>query len=817
MSPPKSKGGRAKPQKKRRSPWVRVLKWGLVSLLVGAVLGAGVLVGGYLWFARDLPDFTTLKDYQPPQVSRVHAADGTVVAEFFTERRTVVGREQMADVLVQAVLSAEDADFYKHEGLDYTGMLRALWNSFRAGHVTGSGSTITQQTVKLLLLTPEKTLERKAKELILARRLESSLSKDEILTLYLNAAYFGHGRYGVEEAAQYYFGKPAKKVTVPEAAVLAGIVQSPERLSPRKHPERARDRRAYVLREMAENGYITQAQADEAAKAGFQLAEVEELPLPEAGWFVEEVRRQVAAVVGSERLLNGGLKIETTLDLERQRAALAAVREGLREIDARQKFAEKVPVEPKARWDRWREKRVKALGGQPPAAGRVVPALLVAVKDGALELDLGVGRARIAAAGTKRWLGDKGELPWAPGAVLPVAVRDDGPKHPEVMRAVLHVGPQGAFVALDPQTRRVLALVGGEDFLEQPFDRATQARRQPGSTFKPFVYGAALASRKYSPSTRVIDAPEVLPLGNGKFWEPKNFSAKFEGPLSLRVALAKSINSIAIRVANDVGVPAVHAFAKGAGITSPLADNLTVALGSSEVSPLELANAFATFAADGRRDAPRMVLAVSGPDGARVPGLGVSEDAPPEPAQVVDPAVAWVLRSMMRSVVTEGSGTRLKDVPRPVVGKTGTSNDARDTWFVGLLPEVAMVAWIGFDDPRTLGSKETGGRAAAPVARAFALATAKEGPAWSPAPEGVVSANIDPKTGQLAASGGAQEWYLAGTEPKETAPAAGEIDAGNFFFEELGGGAPAPPSEATAPAPARAGDDEDAPEDDLSD
>ncbi len=786
------KPGKKKPTAKKAPPKPslgrRLLKWALVLGLLGALAGVGVLVGGYWYFARGLPDFEKIEDWRPPQVTRITAVDGTVIAELFDERRTVVRRDQIPDVLVHAVLSAEDADFYRHEGLDYTGMLRALINSLRAGRITGSGSTITQQTVKNLLLTPEKRFERKAKELILAKRLEDRFDKDQILTIYMNAIYLGHGRSGVAEAVRFYFGhEDLRETTAVQAAAIAGLIQSPERLSPLKHPERNAERRAFVLRMMVKNGFLDEAEAARARTADLALAEPVDPFVDEAQWYADHVRGQLFDAFGEEAVRRGGLRVRTALDLDRQRAALAAVRDGLKALDARQKYAtprNRVPDDEAAAW---RAAQLKIVGDGPPRAGVPVRARVKAIEPDDLVVEFGVGEASVRRDALSRFADPENPQasPYGVGDVIVVAVRADGPQHPERMQAVPAAAPQAALVVIEPGSRHVLALVGGYDHRDYPFDRASQARRQPGSAFKPFVWGAALASKRYTAASTLIDAPETLRVHRGKFWQPKNYTGKFQGPISLRLALAKSINSVAVALAEDVGVGAVQEFARSAGVESPLADGLAMALGASEVYPLELANAYATIAADGRRLEPRFILEVEGPDGPLTLEHG-------EPVEAIDPAVAHVLRSVMRSVVTDGSGRRLAGFARPVVGKTGTSNEARDAWFVGLLPEVAVAAWVGFDVPKPLGSKEAGGRTALPLVQGYLEAAEAEGPDWPPPPEGVEVRRIvdDGRLAPPGAEAGREEVFLSGTAPTEVAPAAGEIDANSFFREEMG--APAP-------------------------
>lgn len=769
----------------------RLFKWALIMGLVLTLAGVGTLVGGYLYFSQDLPNIDSLDDYKPPQVTRVYAADGeTVIGELFTERRTVVRRDQIPKVMVSAMLAAEDADFYNHEGLDYMGMGRALWKAITSGRIKGGGSTITQQTVKTFLLSPEKTFSRKAKEIILARRIEDKLTKDEILSLYLNQIYFGHGRYGVQEAARYYFGKDIEDVAIEEAALLAGLVQSPNRLSPRRAMDKATARRAYVLKQMAEKGFAKPEVVEAALKRPIELAPIAEVHPPEVGWFLDEVRKQLIAELGHEAVHTSGLKVETTLDLPRQRAAMRAVLGGLKKVDGRQKYIKKIKTLPGPARQRWLAKRAKALKGQPPAVAVPVPALVSALEEGDLIVKLGVGEARVKADFLARYRDEEGALPFAPGDVVEVVIRGDGPKHPEQMHGALKLGPQGALVALDPVTREVKAMVGGDDHRAQPFNRALQARRQPGSAFKPFVWGAAYETGRFTPATVMMDAPETWPMGGEKWWKPKNYTQKYRGPMRLKVALAKSVNSIAVKLLYDVGVPNVKRFAQNAGLTSELTNNLTLALGSSEVTPMELANAYATIAAGGRHGEPRFITAITDAQGRAVNNALTAQW---QSKEVLSPEVTWLLRHTMRAVVQAGSAFKaFKGYDRPVAGKTGTTNEARDLWFVGLLPDVVTVGWVGFDDRTPVGRKETGGKSAAPIVRAYlqAAESSEDAPGWPEPPEGVEMVTIDKESGLRAPEGakGYEEYFISGTAPREVATPKGSIDAGNFFMEEATAG-----------------------------
>jgi penicillin-binding protein 1A len=781
--PPPPKG-----QPKRRG----LLSWLLrLSLTLTALAGGGV--GALLWrYGRELPSLDAVDAYAPAQMSRVFDQKGEELGVFFESRRTLVPLSEVSPHLINAVLAAEDADFYTHGGLDPWGMLRAFYNSLRAGRLKGSGSTITQQTVKNVLLSQEKTLARKVKEVLLTRQLERRLNKDQILNMYLNTIYLGHGREGVEEAAQFYFGKPAHALALHEAALIAGVIQSPERHSPRRHPESALRRRRYVLNQMVDKGMISEGERDAAVALDLGLAPRPAPPPDSAQWWVQEVGGRVRDALGAERLKRGGLRLETTLRLDMQRAAQEALREGLRALDARQKLnGPKRRLKTEAERASWARAQVKGSGGEPPALGERVEGLVVGVEGSEARVRFGVGEALLHEEGLKRL-----KSPPAIGDVFTVIVSPSGARHPDLMRADLDL-PQGAFVAIDPQTREVLAMVGGWSFNESAFNRATQARRQPGSTFKPFVYGAALESRQYTLATPLLDSPETWDLGEGKRWTPKNYSGENSDEVSFKQALAKSINSVAVRLTDAVGIDRVKDFARRAGISTPLADNLTVALGSSEVSLLELTNAYATFVAEGRYADPVLIVGVSDAAGQ------VSWPSPERGEPTITPEVAFLTTRLLREVVVAGSGYALKKSPGEPIGKTGTSNEAKDVWFVGATPNVVFGVWVGYDTPRPLGKKETGGGAAAPIAAAALKAWAAAGVQlgeWGAPPDGIEEVSVDPKSGLLAhedTEDPTLEPFLIGTAPRSKAPRAGSEGEGADLFG-LSSGAPSP----AAPSPA---------------
>ncbi|MGD8318500.1 MAG: PBP1A family penicillin-binding protein, partial [Myxococcales bacterium] len=765
--------------KRRTRPSSRGSFW---TKLLGAalVVGALVVLGAYAYFSRDLPPVSTLRDYEPPQTTRVYDRHGKVVGEIFTERRTVIPMSDVPRVVVLSVLAAEDADFYEHEGLDYTGILRAVMRDVLEGRAAQGGSTITQQVVKLMLLTPERTISRKLRELILARRLENELSKDEILHLYLNNVNFGHGRYGIQEAAKYYFDKDARDLTLAEAAMLAGIPQAPSRLSPRQHPEAAKRRQLYVLSQLEakRNVYWPDLSKDAIAAAAKKKVEPVELePSTSAAPEVLSIARQeLRAAAGDEALDTGGYEVHTTIDLSLQRQAREALQRGLRAVDARQGY--RGPIRP--------SKRRRGPKPSAPAdslrMGRTYLAKVMGTDDDAARIRLDVAGhpavlrmrdiARYNPSGVPASkLTKKGDL--LPVSIVHLGSEDD----PAVAR--MERGPEGAIVVIEPRSRDVLALVGGYA-AQSGFNRSTQAIRQPGSTFKPIVYARAIQSRRLTAASLVVDAPAVYDE-----WKPQNYEEwNYQGAVRLREALARSINMVAIRVVEDVGVHEVAEFARLDGISTKLEEDMALALGASGVRPIELTNAYATFAAGGRWEPARLVTRIVAPDGSEVPL------EPREPARdVMDPAEAYVVTSMLRSVVREGTGTPAQRLERPVVGKTGTSNQARDAWFVGYSPTVVAGVWVGFDDSRPLGRRETGTRTALPIWIDVMEAADKTPKNTDFAmPSGLITARIDPSSGLLAYEGqqdAIDEIFLLGTAPVEVARPPDVADPNMFLMEQF--------------------------------
>ncbi|ACY16929.1 penicillin-binding protein 1A [Haliangium ochraceum] len=782
--------------RKQRGPLGTALKWLLIVGLLSAALG-GATVAAILWhFGSDpaLPAIQSIGDYEPKQVTRITARDGEVIGELFSERRSFVPYEQIPELLVNAFVSAEDADFFKHAGIDYIGIIRAMVINLRSGRARQGASTITQQVVKTFLLSPERTLKRKVQEAILASRIEQALSKEDILTLYLNQIYFGHGRYGVAEAASYYFGKELGDIHAGEAALLAGLVQAPENISPRKpkNRERAKRRQQYVLEQMVHRGYLEEAEARKWINEPIRIVKEPYPHLGEAPEWIGVARRELEALYGEDRIPTLGATVVTTLDLEVQKAALEALRSGLRGYDQRRGYGTPVRRVKADKIELELARLAKRLPRKGPKRGEDYPAIVTAVRadENQLAVDLGDWPAVVSVApsdarynpedkalGARFAKGDVVRVVWSGGN------SDSGPREVSLAK-----GPQGAVVVIEPQSREVLALVGGYDIGVADFDRSIQAKRQPGSTFKPLVYAAALATGRYTPATIVNDAPEVYNL-----WKPQNYKdGAFEGPVRLRHALAKSINTVAIRVMNDVGPSAVVDMVHSMGIESKLPAELSLALGSGEVSPLELTQAFATLAGAGLAMEPRTVSAIED-----VLVEPVTRPAP-DSEQVLTPEVAYVAVDMMKSVVEEGTGQGARSLKMPVAGKTGTSNDARDAWFVGMTPGYVVGVWVGFDDNSPLGRGEGGGKTALPVYVNLLESIGKrERSAQWPTPEGVVTVRVDRATGLRAADGASDEdsyseVFVTGTEPAEYAPSPDEDAASDFVqdaYDDIYGGA----------------------------
>ena len=777
------------------------LRWGKRALVAGSVL---LVVGAIaLWlvvrhYEAGLPSVTELEHYQPPQVTRVLARDGTLLSEIFTERRTVVSIQSLPAHVKLAVLAAEDAGFYEHEGLNYWGIARAMLVNLKSGKFRQGGSTITQQVVKNLLLDPERTFRRKIREALLARRLEQELGKDEILELYLNHIYFGDGRYGIEEAARGTFGKSAKDLTIAEAALLAGTVAGPEVYNPHHHLDKALVRRSFVLKQMHEKGFLSDAQYDLAKDEPVKLAttaSAEEQLAPEV---VEIARRALKDLVG-EHASRGGYTITTSIDPKLQAAARQALRGAIGAYDKRHGALGPLKVPPGPTVDKKGHTIKPPPLKEPPFEGtpsfehhKVLVGQVLSADDAHATFDVRVGTVTgtVRLSDFERYNPQK--LPasqFAPvGSLLRVSLLTPAQANPEARVPLrMESGPEGAMVLVDVRSRQVAALVGSYEAAMGGLDRATQAKRQPGSTFKPIVYSYALHARRFTPASLIDPKSDTFPGG----YHPSNYEG-YQGQdlMRLREALANSVNVAAVRVLLDVGPANVVTWGQSLGIESTLKPDLSLALGSYEIEPMELAGAYATFAAGGVYEQPRLITRIVGPD-----GKDLELKPLPPPRRVLDEAEAYVMTSMLTSVVDHGTAARAKSLGRPLAGKTGTSNASKDTWFAGYSPETVAVVWIGYDDGKSLGGGETGASVALPAWMDVMKVAEEHKPVSDfPRPSGVVTVRIDRRTGKLPPDEDPDtmdEVFLAGTEPTESATNE-DADAGSDAADENAGAIVAP-------------------------
>jgi penicillin-binding protein 1A len=747
---------------------------------VGAVILIGVIAVTVILyrFGAALPDVDQLKDYEPPVTTRIHAADGRLVGEYARERRLFVPLEAIPERVIQAFMAAEDKNFYDHGGIDYIGVIRAVFeNVYNAatGHRLVGASTITQQVAKNFLLSNEVSYQRKIKEAILAYRIERAFNKQQILELYLNEIYLGQGMhpqgsYGVAAAAQSYFDRSLSELSLAEAAYLAALPKAPSNYHPVKHPDAAKGRRDWVLRRMAQDGFISRDERDAAMAEPLQMRAAQRDFIFTADYFNEEIRREVAALYGYNALYDGGLSIRSTLDSNLQAIAETALRHGLITYDRRHGWRGPLTH---IGLDDWKKKLRDLKISTGPAEWRLAVVLSVDAQGAGVGLLDGTrGRIPFARMSWARaHLKDQnvGAAPTAPSDVVKagdvIVVEKATGEGAGADDYSLQQIPkaEGALVAMDPHTGRVLALVGGFDYNASQFDRAMQAARQPGSAFKPFVYAAALDSG-YTPSDLVLDAPFVMDQGPGlPKWRPSNYSNEFYGPSTLRLGIEKSRNVMTVRLAQQVGMGKISAYAHNFGITDKMPKVLAMSLGAGETTVLKLTNAYAMLVNGGKRITPSLIDRIQDRWGRTVyrhdkrpcPGCAVNgwsgQPAPVLPdnrEQVIDPATAYQMVSMLEGVVQRGTASRLSALGKPLAGKTGTTNDNFDNWFIGFSPDLVVGTYVGFDTPQSLGSKETGASSAVPIFQEFMEKALKGQPAIPfRIPSGIRLVRVNSKTG----------------------------------------------------------------------
>jgi len=665
-----------------------------ISITIIMAFAATFLVFGivsFFYFTHGLPSIETLKNYRPATITKFFSEDGEIIGEFFIEKRKIVSLDRIPHHLVQTFIAGEDARFFHHKGLDYIAIFRALSRNIFSGEIVQGGSTITQQVVKSILLSPEKSFTRKIREAILAFKIEKYLSKEEILFLYLNQIYLGQGAYGVATAAENYFGKSVEELNLAESALLAGLPQAPSKYSPYHHPGQAIRRQTYILNRMVEEGFISYGEVMKALQTPLKIKSKQNSFIEKAPYFVEHVRRYVEEKYGKEALYKNGFQVYTTIDTDLQKIAQEAVESGLKEIEKRQKYL-------------------------------------------------------------------SSDIPFS---------------------------LEGALVCFDLETGYVKAMVGGRDFRKSQFNRATQARRQTGSAFKPIVYASAL-DKGYTPASVIVDAPIIFEWGDKK-WKPKNFEEKFLGPTTLRNAIAHSVNIVTVKIAQDVGIDYIKDYAQKLGISFPLQNDLSIALGSSSISLYELTKVYAVFANQGNAFRPIFIKKILDRDG-NLLEENLPLFYPKEPfneERILSPQTAYIMTNLLEGVVQNGTGWRAKTLGRPVAAKTGTTDQFLDAWFIGYTQEFITGIWVGFDEERSLGENETGSRTASPIWVTFMSKILKERPVKDfPIPEGIEFMKIDPKTGQVGLGGEAiLECFKEGTGPTQKVSSRSKSTTDFFKFD----------------------------------
>ncbi len=813
-APPSSPPPRGTAPKKAAPPKKksRILRWlsaGFagtgVMLVLLAVLGVAGAYGVAWYYGQDLPSVETLGKYRPPTVTVVYDNHGELMGEIYEKRRYVVEIDAMPHQLKEAFISAEDASFYEHGGIDYMGIVRAIGRNTLAGKKAQGASTITQQVARNFLLTSEKTFSRKIKEVLLAWRIEETFDKDHILYLYLNQIYLGSGAYGVEAAARVYFGKHVGELDLAESAMIAGLPQRPSDYSPHRHFEKAKVRQLYVLTQMVENGYITQPEADAAYAEELHIVARKNEFLVKAPWFTEHIRRYLVEKYGQDKVYNEGLVVNATCDLTLQQEAQKAVTGGVG--DAAEKIGGfRGPIEHVDGADV--DKKVAALTAK---VGDVVEgdwytAVVTDVQKKHAIVDMGGVKGIIPLSWTTwAWPTDS-ENPahghrvddlnksLKVGDVITVEVEAEDFHKTDALAKYTDAGEgpymavslfqepdvQGALWSYRLSDGAVLAMVGGVNFQDTQFNRATQAQRQVGSTFKPIVYAAAIESKKFTTGTIVQDAPLVFSTLHNQLWKPANFDTDYMGDITLRKALALSRNVVTVRVLDSIGLDPVLTMARHLGIESHMDVDLSMGLGSASLNMPEVARAYSAFATGGHKIDPHYIDKVVDRDGVVLE----SYTPPAEFEQVLDPSVAQIMNWLLIEVASNGTAAKAQKLGLHVAGKTGTTNDNRDAWFVGYTPTVLTAVWVGYDTPKSLGGQATGGHTALPIWMQYMEKAVPKDQDHPFASSGsVVYANIDESTGRPSASGRSMP-FLPGTVPGGVAAEAGQVTSEDLLTTE---------------------------------
>ena len=765
----------------------------LILFLTLLITSTGIALW-YLW-SSNLPYIGSLKNYNPPIITKVFAEDGQIIGKFSDEKRVLVPLNKIPTHTINAFTAVEDARFFQHKGIDFLGIARALFKNIKARRIEQGGSTITQQVTKSLLLkNPARTYKRKVREALLSLQIEKEFSKNKILYLYLNQIYMGHGLYGIEAASEVYFGKETRELNTAESALLAGLAQAPSRDDPIKHFNRARLRQKYVLERMKDEGFLNDKQFKEALKTKLTIKSEKEQYPKKAPYFLEHIRQRIERKYGRHLLYKGGLKVYTTVNLKMQEAAKKAIKKGLYELDKREGF--RSPTR------RFIFSKEETLNGPKPEILSKNPLKIGTITQGTVLRVNSKNKETLVQIEDKKGILPLANMKWArmvdpekayfesklqdpadvltPGDIITVKIIKKSKDFPELILSLEQTPEaQAALLCLEAKTGYVKAMVGGLDFSKSQFNRATQARRQPGSAFKPITYAAAL-DNGLTPSSIIIDAPFISPIGEeDKLWKPKNYKEKFYGPTPFRTGLIKSRNIMTIKILKKIGVKHGIDYARRMGIDSPLNANLSLALGSSGVSLVELTKAYSVFANGGMLVKPIYITKIIDRNGK------ILEEKQPSFSESISQETAYVMTDLLKAVVAEGTGWRAKALSRPVAGKTGTTNDLKDAWFMGFSPTLVTGVWVGYDNSRQMGKGETGSRAACPIWLYFMREVLKEEPIIPfQQPEGVVITKIDAKSGLLASPSSKKTCFQAfkkGTEPATYSPKPDSGKPGEFF------------------------------------
>jgi penicillin-binding protein 1A len=787
-------------RRKKKKFVYSVIKLGLIVSVFGILILTCTLTGLYFYISKGLPKINTLQDYSPSTVTSVYSDDQRKIGEFYNQRRIVIPLSEIPDGLQNAFVAAEDSRFREHPGVDFFSIFRAMIKNLQAGTIVQGGSTITQQVAKSFFLTPDRTYKRKLKEAILAYRIEKGFSKDEILYLYLNQIYLGHGAYGVEAAAENYFGKHAKELDLAECSMIAGLPQAPSKYSPFRHPKKAQQRQVYVLNQMKEGGFITNLQATEAMNKKLDIK-------PRKNWFIERVpcyteyvRRYVEDKYGKEVLYKEGLKIYTAVNIEMQKIGREQVKNGLKEFDKRQGYRGHLDHIPALKVESFSRKIAEDMDHSSLQKESVYKGVVLAVNNKKNQAIIRVGNHHgIIEGETVAW------------ARKPNSAKGFWENKVDHIKKVLKVGDiilvtakekiedsdnwafeleqdpdvQAALLCIEAETGHVKTMIGGINYLESQFNRATQSRRQPGSSFKPIIFAGAI-DKGYTAASIIIDSPIIFEDEERDFtWKPKNYNEKFYGPTLLRTALVKSRNVVTIKILKDVGIDYVIDYARKLGIKSDINRDLSIALGSSGTSLLEMVNAYSVFSNLGYLVEPVFITKIVDRYG------NILEQSELKRKKVIDMTTAYIITHLLEGVVKSGTGWRVKELKRPVAGKTGTTNNLFDAWFLGYTPRYTTGVWVGFDHEKPMGKGETGSRAAAPIWLHYMqeILKGKSVRAFN-VPEGVVFAKIDATTGLLPIEESKEvafECFKEGTVPIEYTPRVDTevISKDDFFKEEI--------------------------------